>query len=455
MSMAGPGQIPNTIGDGESKELESIIDDSVVAVRHADHDTSMFASLKEPDYLFLWIGMAGAAFAMNMQLVAQGWLVYEMTVSAMNLAWVTIAFMFPQVVFSLVGGVLADRFKKKPVIMWAQMLNGVATLTMAYIILYGEVTFFDFIWVGVVNGTVLALSIPARTAFIPELVGERMMFNAMAFNTAAWNLARILGPALAGFMIAVFAGGDTSSEFGVGLVYLVLSGLYFVSSLTVLLIKHKGEPMPRDEHKSALHDVSQGLKYVVRSPIVGGLILLSIVPFLFGLSVNTLLPAFNTDVLAGGPDDLGILMTGMGVGAIIGSLALAKMGEFRHKGTWLFATGILWGVGVAWFANATTMLWALLGVGFVGLISAINMSMNRSVVQLQISQEMRGRVMSIDMMSHGLMPLGLLPISWISENYGVQSGLTVSGLVLAAITFLLWFGLSHVRRIDKGFERTD
>jgi MFS family permease len=430
---------------------QSTADDELSVAIH-DVDTSMFASLKVPDYLYLWIGMAGAAFAMNMQLVAQGWLVYEMTVSSMNLAWVTIAFMFPQVFFSLVGGVLADRFKKKPVIMWAQMLNGVATLVMAMIILYGNVTFFDFIWVGVVNGTVLALSIPARTAFIPELVGERLMFNAMAFNTAAWNLARILGPALAGFMIAMFAGGDTSSVFGVGLVYVVLSVLYFISSLTVLLIKHNGHPVPRDVRKSALHDVSQGLRYVTGSPIVGGLILLSIIPFLFGLSINTLLPAYNTEVLNGGPDDLGILMTGMGFGAIVGSLALAKMGDFRHKGSWLFATGIFWGLGVTWFANATTMFWALAGVGCVGLISAINMSMNRSVVQLQISQEMRGRVMSIDMMSHGLMPLGLLPISWIAENYDVQVGLTVSGAVLALLTAMLWFVLTKVRRIDKGFE---
>jgi MFS family permease len=413
----------------------------------------MFASLKVPDYLFLWIGMAGAAFAMNMQLVAQGWLVYEMTVSSMNLAWVTIAFMFPQVVFSLVGGVLADRFRKKPVIMWAQMLNGAATLFMAFIVLYGNVTFFDFIWVGVVNGTVLALSIPARTAFIPELVGERLMFNAMAFNTAAWNLARILGPALAGFMIAIFAGGDTTSEFGVGLVYLVLSALYFISSLTVLLIKHDGAPVPQDVRKGPFHDVSQGLRYVLHSPVVGGLILLSIVPFLFGLSINTLLPAFNTDVLSGGPDDLGILMTGMGVGAIAGSLALAKMGQVPHKGQWLFATGILWGLGVAWFANASTMFWALAGVGCVGLISAINMSMNRSVMQLQITQEMRGRVMSIDMMSHGLMPLGLLPVSWIAESYDVQTGLTVSGAVLAILTLTLWFMLSKIRQIDRGFER--
>ncbi|MCZ6658447.1 MAG: MFS transporter [Gammaproteobacteria bacterium] len=414
-------------------------------------DRSLFASLKVPDYTYLWVGMLGAAFAMNMQLVAQGWLVYEMTVSAMNLAWVTIAFMLPQVVFSLVGGVLADRLPKKPVIMWAQALNGVVTLFMAVIVINGNVTFWDFIWVGFLNGSVLALSIPARTAFIPEIVGEALMFNAMAFNTASWNLSRILGPAFAGFLIAMFGAGDTTSEFGVGLVYFVLSGLYFVSSVTVLLIKHDGKPTKR-KTGGPLDDIKEGLDYVIHSPIVGGLILLSIVPFLFGLSINTLLPAFNTDVLTGGPDDLGLLMTGMGAGAIIGSLALAKMGGVRHKGFWLFASSTGWGLGLAWFANTNVALWSMFAVAFVGFISAVNMSMNRSLVQLQVAQNMRGRIMSIDMMSHGLMPLGILPVSWVAEHYGVQAGLTVSGGLLALLTLLLWATLPKVRRIDKGFE---
>ena len=142
----------------------------------------MFASLKNRDYLLLWTGQAGSAFAMNMQLVAQGWLVYEMTVSTMNLALVTFAFTAPQIFFSLIGGVLADRVRKKPLLLWSQALNGVATLVMAVIIITGKVTFFDFIWVGFLNGTVLALSMPARTAFIPEIVGEGLMFNAMAFK---------------------------------------------------------------------------------------------------------------------------------------------------------------------------------------------------------------------------------------------------------------------------------
>ena len=415
-------------------------------------DTSMFASLKNRDYLLLWTGQAGSAFAMNMQLVAQGWLVYEMTVSTINLALVTFAFTAPQIFFSLIGGVLADRVRKKPLLLWSQALNGAATLVMAVIIITGEVTFFDFIWVGFLNGTVLALSMPARTAFIPEIVGEGLMFNAMAFNMASWNVARILGPALAGLMIAVFAGGDKTSAFGVGLVYLVLSALYLVSSVTVLFIHHPGHPLGTGQ-ASPVRDVWEGLTYAAHSPVVGGLILLSILPFLFGMSINTFLPAFNTDVLAGGPDDLGILMTAMGAGAILGSLALAKMGEFRHKGVWLFASTLLWGALVAGFGATATMLAALVVVGMVGFISAFNMSMNRSIVQLQVTREMRGRVMSIDMMSHGLMPLGILPIGWVAEHWGIAGGIGLSGALLMAGTVALWFLLAGVRRIDSGFEQ--
>ncbi len=414
-------------------------------------DKSIFASLKIRDYALLWSGLVGSAFAMNMQLVAQGWLVYEMTLSALNLAWVTLSFMVPQVAFALVGGVLADRLRKRQVILYGQALNGVATLFMAIIVMTGNVTFWDFIWVGFLNGTLLALSMPARTAFIPEIVGEPLMFNAMAFSTGAWNLSRILGPAAAGFLIAVFAGGDTTSHFGVGLVYFVLSVLYIVSSVTVLFMRHTGKPSRRRAATGPVRDVIDGIDYARRSPIVGGLILLSIVPFLFGMPINTLMPAFNTDVMQGGPDDLGLLMTAMGVGAILGSLLLAKMGTLRHKGIWLFLTCFLWGGTVAACGAPDTAFWAMAAVGAVGFMSAVNMSMNRTIVTLQVSPAMRGRVMSIDMMSHGLMPLGILPISYIAQAVSVQVAFVVSGVLLSLITVGLWFWLREVRAIDQGF----
>jgi MFS family permease len=413
-------------------------------------DKSIFASMKVHDYRCLWIGMLASAFALNMQLVAQGWLVYEMTSSAINLTWVTLSFMLPQVVFSLLGGVLADRVRKKPLIGWTPVINGVATLAMGGVIMSGHVTFWDFIWVGALNGTVLSLSIPARTALIPEVVGEPLMFNAMAFNTASWNLSRILGPALAGFMIAIFADGDTSSTFGVGLVYFLLSILYFISALSILFLKHEGRPVP-GERKSPMAETADGLRYVMNSPVVGGLILLSIMPFLFGLTINTLLPAFSTDVLQGGPDDLGFLMTGMGAGAIVGSLVLAKMGNVHNKGYWLIATGALWGLMVALFALSETFVTATLCIAIIGFISAVNMSMNRSLVQLQVEQHMRGRIMSIDMMSHGLMPLGVLPIGYIAETVSISAGLVTSGIILCLSTLLLGTLMPKVRAINIGY----
>jgi len=423
----------------------------IVAKDSVHHDKSLFASLKVADYFYLWIGMLASAFAMNMQLVAQGWLVYEMTSSAMNLTYVTLAFMLPQVVFSPIGGVLADRVKKKPVIGWSPLANGVATLAMAYVVMSGNVTFEDFILVGLFNGTVMALSLPARTAFIPEIVGERLMFNAMAFNTAAWNLSRILGPALAGFMIAVFADGDTTSVYGVGLVYIVLSVLYLISAVTVLLIRHKGEPI-KGHRKTPMHDLAEGMHYVFHSPIVGGLILLSIFPFLFGLSINTFLPAFSRDVLSGGPDDLGFLMTSMGVGAIGGSLLLAKLSGIGNKGNWVLVTNALWGVGVASFALTTEFSFAFITIGIVGFISAINMSMNRSLVQLQVEQSMRGRIMSIDLMSHGLMPLGVVPIGYIVDHVSIQAGLVTSGIMLFLVTVISGFFMPKIRAINTGYK---
>jgi hypothetical protein len=251
-------------------------------------------------------------------------------------------------------------------------------------------------------------------------------------------------------MIAIFADGDTTSTYGVGLVYFVLSALYLISCITVVFITHDGKPTP-GQKKSPLNDIREGLAYVYNSPVVGGLILLSIIPFLFGLSINTLLPAFNTDVLAGGADDLGLLMTAMGIGAIAGSLALANLGNLTHKGYWLLLTGTLWGVGVALFSICTTYLYALLCMGLVGFISSINMAMNRGVVQLQVTQSMRGRIMSIDMMSHGLMPLGMLPIGWIAETVSVQAGLATSGMILAVVTILLGLNMPKIRAIDTGF----
>lgn len=411
-------------------------------------DRNITKALSYANFRWLWVGSLGSSFAMNMQIIARGWLVYTLTSSALDLAWVTLSFMLPTVAFSLLGGVIADRLPKKIIITSAQTLNCVATVVMGIIIITDSVTFWDFIWFGFFNGSILALSMPARQAFVPELIPERLIFTAMALNTTSWNLSRILGPALAGFLIAWVAGGDTSSTYGVGIVYFMIAALYGISAITMLMVRHRGVSQQASEQKSALNDMADGLRYVWANPPVLGLILLSIVPFLFGMPLNTLLPAFNEDILGGGPEDLGILMSAMGVGAIAGSLMLAWIGEVRNKALWLIGTCLAWGAFTSAFGLAVAVPVAAVLVGFIGFISAWNMSLNRGLLQMQVVHHMRGRIMSIDMMSHGLMPLGVIPISLIAEAYDVAVALVCAGIAFGITVLLLAAFSRSVRNVD-------
>ena len=405
----------------------------------------IYSTLSVRNFRWLWIGSLSSSFAMNMQIIARGWLVYALTSSATDLAWVTLSFMLPSVVFSLYGGVLADRLPKRGVIIIAQSMNCVATLLMALIIFRGEVSFWDFIWFGFFNGSVLALSMPARQAFVPELIPEKLIFTAMALNTTGWNLSRIIGPAFAGLLIAFLADGDKTSTYGVGIVYLVIAFLYFLSAVVTLAIDASGNPQ-RTDNSDPISDIREGLLYVLERPNVFALIVLSIIPFLFGMPLNTFLPAFNEDILGGHADDLGYLISAMGMGAILGSLLMAVMGDLRNKGLWLVLSCCTWAVLTSLFGVMEKQGNALIVIAMIGLISSWNMSLNRGMLQMEVDGYMRGRIMSIDMMTHGLMPLGVFPIAWIAENEGAGTALVASGIAFLLLIASALVVFSSVRR---------
>lgn len=409
--------------------------------------TGMLSSLAARDFRSLWLGSLAASFAMNMQIVARGWLVYDLTSSTVKLAWVTLSFMLPQVIFAMWGGVLADRVPKRRLIATGQALNFAATAVMSYIIITGSVTFWDFLWIGFFNGTVLALSMPARQAFVPELVGDALVFNAMALNTASFNLSRILGPTLAGGIIAVVAAGDKTSAFGVGVVYCIITALNLVASITTATIRQPGTRHGTTTGQSPFADIAEGMRYVWHTPRVRGLIMLSLAPFMFGMPINTLLPAFSHAVLHGGPDDLGLLLGAMGGGAIIGALMLARVGNVARKGVWLVATCVAWGILMGVFAMTRSLVWAGVVIAMIGWLNAWNVALNRGLLQSIAAPHMRGRIMSIDLMSQGLMPLGILPIGYLAQIAGVPIALTVAGGVL--IIAALWLSrITAVRSID-------
>ena len=415
-----------------------------------DTKTGMFSSLGFRDFRLLWFGSIAATFAMQMQIVARGWLIYDMTRSPMALTWVMLSFMLPSLIFSLAGGVIADRLRKRSIMIISGALNTIATVLLAIIVYSGDVTFWHFIYFGVFNGTVLALSMPARASVTPEIVGRDQVVNAVALQSATFNLSRIVGPSLAGGLIALFASGDTTSAKGVGIVIFAVAGLYFVSVICTALIHYQGNPHQKGTRP--LDDIVEGFRFMREQRIVLGLLVMGFVPMTFGFSVTFLMPAFNADIILGGPETLGLLMTGAGAGALAGSLILARAGDIGGKGRVMFYTGFLWAVFVVIFALSTNLLTAMLFAAISGLFGAIMGSLNMSLVQVALPDEIRGRVMAIMMMAHGFMPLGIIPISAIAENYGIDMALILAGILLASSLFLLRVWIPELATIDRGHD---
>lgn len=413
----------------------------------------MFASLSFRDFRLLWFGSMAATFAMQMQIVARGWLIYDMTSSPMALTWVMLSFMLPSILFSLFGGVLADRLRKRSIMIVSGTLNTLATLILAIIVYLGEITFWHFIYFGVFNGTVLALSMPARASVTPEIVGKAHVVNAMALQSATFNLSRIVGPALAGGLIALVAAGDTNSSQGVGIVLFVVAALYGGSALSIVWLRYQGKP--HTSGSRPLEDIKEAFRFMRQERIVAGLMIMGFVPMTFGYSVTFLLPAFNADVIGGGPDTLGLLLAGSGIGALTGSLVLARLGDIGRKGRVMFYAGYLWAVFLAGFALSQTLVIALLFGLATGLFGAVMGSLNMSVVQISLPDHIRGRVMAIMMMAHGFMPIGIIPISAVAENVGIDVALLLAAFLLVASLFLLRLWIPELASIDRGHRGDD
>lgn len=409
----------------------------------------MFQALAIPDFRLLWIANLIAAFAMQMQMVARGWLIYDITESPLALTWVVLSFMLPSLVFSLWGGVIADRVRKKPIMVTAQFVNAMATVAFAVIVYRGDVTFWHFIYFGLFNGTVMSFSMPARAAVVPEIVPQETMVNAMALQSATYSMSRVAGPALAGWLIAWFAGGDNTSTSGVGIVLFVIAAMYLVSVVATAMLDYQGTPTRRPG-ANALADIAEGFHYMRRERLVLGLLIMGIVPMMFGFAPSFLAPVFNKEILDGNPQSLGYLMTAMGVGSLAGSLALARLGDIGSKGRVMFAGCYLWALGIVGFALSPTLMIAA-GFGIVtGMFGSVAGSLNMSVVTLAIAPEIRGRVMAIMMMSFGVMPLGMIPIAGAAEVVGIAPALLGSALLMGVSMVALGLWFPELRRIDKG-----
>ena len=387
----------------------------------------------------MWLGSLGSFMAMNMQMITRGWLVLRLADdSPLALALVMMSFSIPMTFVSLIGGALADRISRKRIVILSQIGNLLLTAILATLDITGIITFWHLLVIGFVNGSLVAINMPSRQAIISDIVPERSLMNAISLSNSAMNATRIVGPAIAGLLIIWI---DTAG------VFYLISGLYVFAVISVAMINSGKEPSNRSR-KSITGDIREGLSYVASAPTLLGLVSLSLIASIFGFSYFALLPAWAREAMDIQSDALGYLLTIMGVGALIGTLALAALPKIKKRGIVLLLSCLGWGIGIAIFSQATSYMVVVPLLLLTGLSSAVFMSLNMTLMQLYASREMRGRVMSISMMTFGVMPLGAVPLGALAEYTGTPTALLLSGGLLIGVTLLFSVFYPSFRRVE-------
>ena len=401
--------------------------------------SNMLDTLSYRDFRWVWIGSFVSFMAMNMQMITRSWLILRVTDdSPLALTLVTLTFALPMTVVAPFAGALADRFSRKNLIIFSQIGSALFTLLLGTLDFLGVVNFWHIMLIGIFNGSLMSINMPSRQAIISDIVPDSKLMNAISLNFSSMNLTRIAGPALAGFLILLF---DTSG------VFFVIAVIYVFAAITIGMV-HYAPNRKIKTGKNVGEDVLEGIRYVFRIPSLRGLFVMSFIPVIFGFSFMALIPAWAREALAIESDGLGILLMLMGIGATIGTLLLASIGNMPRRGMVMLGASVAWGISLAIFAQLTSFTIAIPFLIFIGLTSSLYMSLNMTMVQTKADPEMRGRTMSISMMTFGMMPLSAVPFGTLAEQIGTADSLTISGILLALFTIGFAITNKNFRKMD-------
>ena len=389
-------------------------------------------ALRHRDFRLFWSGQLVSLVGTWMQSVAQAWLVLQLTDSPFRLGLVSTLQFLPILLFSLVTGVAADRFPKRRMLLGTQTALALQALTLAALVFAGQVRYWHVAVLALLYGCANVLDIPTRQSFVVELVGREDLVNAIALNSAAFNTARIVGPAAAGLLIG---------RFGVAPAFL-LNGLSFLVVIGALAaVRAEGRPRPRPPG-GVLAEVGEGLRYALATPrvamVLGLVLTMSVCVFNFNVSV----PLFARNVLGAGAEGFGFLMSAVGFGAVTGALSLATLGGRRPPlaaigvAAVIACTGLVALATVGRFGAAVPLLFVI-GFGAIIFMAGCN-----TTLQLGAPDELRGRVMGLyALMFGGSTPIGSFLVGSLAEVAGVRVALMAAGAtglaVLGAIA--LWW----------------
>jgi MFS family permease len=378
------------------------------------------SAFRHRNYRLYFAGQLVSLTGTWMQSVAQAWLAYQLTNSAALLGIVGFAGQVPALLFSPVGGLIADRFPRRRVLLATQGASMLLAFALAALTLSGRITVPWILTLAALSGMVNAFDIPTRQAFAVDMVGREDLINAIALNSSVFNGARVIGPAIAGILVA---------KIGEGWCFLA-NGVSYIAVLACLLAMRLPAHLRERSKSSAWSSVREGFVYVARARPVRALLLLLGLVSLTGMPYAVLMPVFAKEILGGGAHELGLMMGCSGAGALVGALVLAS--RKRVKGLGVFVAFCAGGLGLALIAfsfSRTFWLSAALLVP-VGFCMMSEMASSNTLIQSLIPDRMRGRVMSVyAMMFMGMAPIGALLAGTLATRIGAPATVAAGGAV--------------------------
>lgn len=397
----------------------------------------VFKAFHYRDFRLLWIGACTSSIGTWMQKVAQSWLVLQLSGSPFLLGLDAFLGDIPIFLFSLVGGVAADRMSRRRLLLASQWVQLTCAFTLAAFVATGVVRagrVWPILMLSFIVGTAQSFGGPAYQALVPALVEKEDLPNAIALNSIQFNLARVIGPVLGGIALTKLGAVWCFS----------LNGVSFVAVIISLVMLQPGF-LPQGTRESIIDSMRQGFGFIRKQGAMEGLIALAFCMTALAIPMITFLPVFAKDVFHAGPSTYTTMLAFSGLGSVVGALIVAAMGNVRNKGRIALVMLVLLGGGIAAFALSKSVPASCVLLFFSGAALIAAFAMISSLVQLITSNEMRGRVMSVyNVAFRGGMPFGSVASGWLVPRYSAPVVISANGLLLLLLGF---YFLAFQRRV--------
>ena len=405
----------------------------------------MFDSLRYRDFRILWIGQLSWYTSLVTEHLARNWLVWSLTGSALSLAFINLISAATTIAMTLPAGVAADRFNKKTILVWCQLASFLSYLAITTLVLLDWVQLWHVYVVTVTLGVSMSFNLPTRQSLVPRIVPQEMVMNAFSLNQVAMSSSRSVAPAIAGLLIAWWplGAGGAGTAFAMG-----TASFTVVVVTTFMLHAPQGAPVTR-QRGSALGQIGEGLAFVAHSRPILAVLIVAAVTMAFGMSYMTLLPVLADDVFDIGAQGYGLLTTVTGIGALLGGIGMASMGNPRRRGLIFLANSVAFGLfnlllGVSAWTWIGFAFLAMFGLGAGGSLIRV---LGQTLALELTPPHLQGRVMAVYHLDRALMPLGAVMGGVLTDAAGAPLAFVILGTVCIAAILMVGVTQRTVRQL--------